>query len=394
MKKRQLTHVVLLGFFALCTFHLKAQLLSGSSPSLPQMHAQALAWADYDSDGKPDLLMMGLDSTGTQNTWLLRNTGSSFVVVSHPFPALREPAADWADIDNDGDPDLIVAGRQGQGGHCSLWINNGGGIFSRQVDVLPQVRAASLKWSDLDGDGDPDCFISGLHFNRGHVMTVLQNTAGHLSEINNSGLTSSPLVQANVKVSNISGDSLAEIIVQGFDSAGNSQTQIWLNQGGLSFSQMGPHLPTLYGGSITARDADNDGDNDLLLCGLDPQFHHSFWLTDSTGNIAETNTSGIPDLGSGQMQWMDFNGDGLQDILIAGETAAGTTFQALRAQAGMIFSDNQASNPMFPLHNPRIAIADWNNDGYLDFVISGQNAQWQGVALLYHWNNTSQQFIL
>lgn len=370
-----------------------AQILSGNNPALPQIHANALAWADYDSDGKPDLLMMGLDSAGLAKTFLLRNTGSSFVAVSHPFPVVTEGAAAWADIDNDGDPDLILAGRLGAVGLTSLWLNNAG-VFVRQSVVLPQLRVPAIACADLDADGDQDCFLSGLDFFRGQVMVVMENVGGSLVERLNSGLEGEELVQAKVEIAQVSGGSLPEIIVQGFDTAGVARTQFWHNDGSFSFSLDNINVPGMYSGSVSSADANGDGQNDLLFCGKSPRYDVQLCLGDSLGPLMNANPVGLPPLSPGLMEWMDFNGDGLQDVIVAGDIDGGTICKAMRAQPGLVYVDNQVGNPMIGLHNPVLAIADWNGDGYLDLAISGQDANWFPVSILYHWDNLLQRFVL
>lgn len=75
----------------------------------------------------------------------------------------------WADIDNDGRPDLLLSGRS-DGPHrtsATMYRNagmlpNGGVDFQALVTpALPQVEAARPAWGDFDGDGYLDLFIGG-----------------------------------------------------------------------------------------------------------------------------------------------------------------------------------------------------------------------------------------
>jgi hypothetical protein len=120
--------------------------------------AQAIACADFDGDGRPDLCL-----SGAARVVLLRNHGDFFTEV--PLPGLVGGcrAAVWADYNGDGKPDLLLATPAGP----KLYTNLGGGSFRDDSALLPREPAYNLTaaaWIDYDGDGKPDVLLgNGFH---------------------------------------------------------------------------------------------------------------------------------------------------------------------------------------------------------------------------------------
>jgi hypothetical protein len=120
--------------------------------------------ADLDGDGLTDITL------GEQIAWL-RNTGSSsFEIVSQPYPlALRNTTAD---LDGDGDLDIAFL-RAGtfDDEEVLLWTaNDGNGGFGAPTLITTVSFGGQLGHADVDGDGDEDLLITrcwaseqGLH---------------------------------------------------------------------------------------------------------------------------------------------------------------------------------------------------------------------------------------
>ncbi|HEY5915548.1 MAG TPA: VCBS repeat-containing protein, partial [Verrucomicrobiae bacterium] len=76
------------------------------SGSFAAVFAGNVAWGDYDGDGRLDLLVTGITSAsqnGVAITRLYHNDGNGvFSSVSHPFPNCYLGAVAWADYNNDG----------------------------------------------------------------------------------------------------------------------------------------------------------------------------------------------------------------------------------------------------------------------------------------------------
>ncbi|MEM7202343.1 MAG: VCBS repeat-containing protein [Planctomycetota bacterium] len=143
-----------------------------SQTHLPQRRrlTRSIASGDVDQDGDPDLL---LANEAAQNR-LLRNDGTGrFVDVTEtamPSRADRTRAVAFADVDRDGDVDIITANdRQAN----RLLLNDGTGRF---VDVtgsrLPRDTDSTfaVALADLDEDGAPDIiFGNATEANRVYV---------------------------------------------------------------------------------------------------------------------------------------------------------------------------------------------------------------------------------
>ena len=120
--------------------------------------------ADFDSDGDADVI--SIDNHGTRIS-LHRNTGTagqpqfyrSTRLTVAPFELSR---LSNADMDGDGDLDLLVAGRISETGSVYLILNDGSGLFSPRIIAHLQNRFADPVAIDVDNDGDLDLAHSGL----------------------------------------------------------------------------------------------------------------------------------------------------------------------------------------------------------------------------------------
>ncbi len=122
-----------------------------------------VSWADFDNDGRVDCAMTGTTLSVFKNT---RATDGSTVFTrlsATAFPPSPSGfACAWADYDNDGFVDIVVAGLQSANQRNALYRNNGNGTFARiDTSIVAKLDAPFTipSWSDYDGDGDMDLFF-------------------------------------------------------------------------------------------------------------------------------------------------------------------------------------------------------------------------------------------
>jgi penicillin G amidase len=131
------------------------------------------AVADYDGDGFLDLFVANYGPSA-----LYRNDGGKrFVDVTKEtglFFAQHATTPSWGDYDNDGRPDLYVAGflatETDYPDH--LFHNKGTGDFTDVLPVLVRDHDAShgVQWVDFDGDGALDLALANNDAKGGHYL--------------------------------------------------------------------------------------------------------------------------------------------------------------------------------------------------------------------------------
>lgn len=122
-------------------------------------------WGDYDNDGYLDILITGKNSTLSPVSFLYRNnTQGNFVFGNAGLVGTALGCADFVDFDNDGDPDIMLAGQNAGCGNAStrLYANDGIGIFREDYNTLAFVERAASAWGDYDNDGDMDLVLIGI----------------------------------------------------------------------------------------------------------------------------------------------------------------------------------------------------------------------------------------
>ncbi|MFN0250728.1 MAG: FG-GAP repeat domain-containing protein [Kofleriaceae bacterium] len=110
--------------------------------------------ADLDRDCDDDLVLVVQGAPPR----LWRRDGRLFSEIG-PLGALAAAAVDAADVDRDGDLDLVVGG----GGTLALYLNDGAGGFTEGNTQLSSGGRAmdvrAIAFGDLDGDGNTDLVV-------------------------------------------------------------------------------------------------------------------------------------------------------------------------------------------------------------------------------------------
>ena len=335
-------------------------------------------WGDYDNDGDLDLIVVGFDPTYTASAIIYNNAGGTFTDIGAVMTGVFFSSCKWGDYDNDGDLDVVVAGVDDTGTTRSTTIyQNNAGVFTDIGAGLQGVDYSALDWGDYDNDGDLDLIVMGRYFNSPFFgsdlasSTIYRNDGGGVFTDIAAGLL--PLNNGSVNWGDYDGDGDLDLVMTGFDGAWSTRYSIIYDNNGGVFSDHGAGLPQVAWGDTDWGDYDNDGDLDLLLSGdgAGPTITSIF---NNTGGVFTDINAGLPTTSEGSVRWGDFNGDGNLDLIITGNDYSTNTeiTHIFRNDGGNIFTDINAGLQTVYF----TGLADWGDydgDGDLDILVAGES---------------------
>lgn len=298
------------------------------TPPMALVMAGGVASGDYDNDGDIDLYMI----TGNMHpNVLLRNNGKGHFedVAATAGVALENEFGNgpvFADIDGDGDLDLLVGGILGSG--MRIFRNQGDGSFediSGSVGISEEddeQNDYSTAFGDPDGDGDLDIFMThwGTETQVSHLWANtgagIFQSADHYAGID--GLYTDGDWGFAPTFADVNGDGRQDLLVAG--DFVTSRTLI--NQGGLKFEDTTtPVIDDQAGMGSAVGDFDNDGDQDWFVTAIwwgdgREAEGNRLYQNDGEGNFSNvTESAGVL---AGDWGWgacaADFNNDGWLDL--------------------------------------------------------------------------------
>jgi len=252
-----------------------------------------MAKADFNGDGIEDLFIGG--ASGQAGALFTQNSSGDFIKKNSSSleadAQYEDTAAEFFDMDGDGDLDLYIGSGGYEFGPDSPWlqdriyINDGKGNFTKKTTGLPKMLTSTgtVRSSDIDGDGDADLFVGsrvspGMYPSTPESKILINDGKGNFTdgtaaiapEIKYAGMVSDAVwIDVNQ-------DKINDLIIVGEWMP----IRIFLNQKGklkdrstefIKFGSSG------WWNTIYADDMDADGDKDLVIgnLGLNAQFKAS-----------------------------------------------------------------------------------------------------------------------
>ncbi len=377
---------------------------------------------DVDNDGDLDPIICNMNATGytLSPLKLYKNEGGGIYIQKQfitdsesEFKAVNH--SPMADIDNDGDIDLIAQSTK-MGKDLGIYLNDGYGNFSLDT-ILPRPADNSSfdlilypVILDLNKDGFLDLIsfdaVIVAYYNNGNGKFQEKDTVGNFNQ-------------------SVTKDWLHSMALGDIDNDGDMDIYCGLSQGveknalfintGTSFEQRDENHITLSDNAMTTSvhwvDYDNDGDMDLITTNCSPGKESGVLpaLYENLGNLEFEKHNIIDEKYRGSFTisdyWGDLDNDGDQDLFITLEdgpfpfggpyykTFSPTTNTILYKNEGNGLFTNILDNSLTSGEAHTAKLFDHDNDGDLDVLTVGNSYDRQGHNHLFINEGNSNSFI-
>jgi FG-GAP-like repeat/Secretion system C-terminal sorting domain len=355
----------------------------------------AVEFADVDDDGDLDAFMNGQGASGYySNLYLNDGNGGYTIDQTNTFPGLANAAADFADIDNDGDDDLMMSG-YGSGQLTKLFTNDGTGLFTEVIGTpFPPVSSGAIQFNDVDGDGDQDVFMSGFTIFVGNVGQLWLNDGSGSFTLSTS-TSFEGANNGNIAFADIDGDSDEDLLYTGYGEFGRV-AHLYTNNGAGVFTLVASPFPGVQQGAIAFADIDNDQDMDLVIAGEVGSSVYAAELYENDGTGTFTLVAGTPfepTISSG-LVFADIDNDLDQDLLTIGYSNTSSSMAKMYANDGSGMFSLITGTPFAGASYGMAAFGDIDGDIDLDVIICGNDGITGLQSNVYRNNNCQQSNVI
>ncbi len=282
---------------------------ASGSPFAVGVNPISVAIADFNGDGKPDLVTANADSNSV--SVLLGDGAGGFTVASgSPFAVGGEPqAVAVGDFNADGNPDILAANNSDQ--TVTVLLGNGTGGFApaRGSPVALGSAPQTIAVGDFNGDGKPD-FVTAAYNNK---VTILYGSGGGgFAGARPFAVGSFPQF---VAAADLNGDGKLDIVTA--NSGSNSVTVLLANSaGGYTAAAGSPFTVGMIPQSVALVDINGDGKPDIVAANAGDNTISVLTGNGAGGFAAAAGSPFAAGATPFSLAAGDFNGDGRADLAI------------------------------------------------------------------------------
>jgi len=328
----------------------------------------ATAVADLNGDGKADLVVANHDN-GTVSVLLGKGDGTFTNAPGSPIRVGAGPVAlVLADLNNDGKKDLVVANQDGNS--VSVLLGVGNGTFTAAPgSPIPIASPTDVAVGDLNGDGKADLVVTDSAFNTVHALRG--NGDGAFTAFGAAiAVGTTPTA---VALGDLNGDGHLDLVVANAAQS-DSTLSVLLGNGSGAFAAA-PGSPIAVANSpyvVALSDLNGDGHLDIVTGTAAPRGRVYSLLGKGDGTffppvLAAPLFSFSPYT---SVAIAEIDGDTKPDVLVSGTEGDGVV-DVLHGNGDGTFTYSMATDRIVVGSNPTgVAIADFNGDGKLDFLVA------------------------
>ena len=331
--------------------------------------AIAAIGADVDHDGDTDMVSAISPGSGTKKLiWYQASSGGTSW-TEKPI-ATATYAYSWvevADLNGDGHPDVVSA--VGDADTVAWHWNLSGTLFS-----APKVISTTADWvqavhtADVDGDGDVDVLSASRSDNK---IAWYENDGVSPPTFAEHVVSTAALGARSVWVADVNGDGHADVLSASYDD-----TKIaWYESDGATPPAFTERLVTAsqyIAQQVEAADLDDDGDVDVIARGSQVVWYENDGANPPTF-VAHTVPSEISYVSS--FHAGDLDGDGHVDLLLLGDSSV--YWYRNDGAAAPSFVGYRVSGIGVP---HRAGLSDIDGDGASELLVAGYGNRGAGVS--------------
>lgn len=364
----------------------KAQYFTDIEADLTHVMYAGGTWIDKDDDGDLDLIVSGGYLTGNKplessKFYTNVNRERYFRYLKTSVANVTRGAIDAGDYDNDGDLDLVLTGRTRQGKPVThLYRNERNNVFRKVTISVPNLYNGDVKFADFNRDGNQDIAICGKDVNEEvHTLVYAGDGKGGFEPVR---IPAVGVHNGELAWGDYDNDGDYDLFVTGQKQNGDAYCGLYVFNGNV-FGRLSIDMPARKFSSADWGDYDNDGDLDIALNGEGNNQGVTLRILNNMGGNQFMNINiSMPGTRTGSIDWGDYDHDGDLDLLITGETAKNEIVSKVyRNDRGNNFTDIDAG--LVGVYLSDAGWGDYDNDGDLDLFLAGLSHDFKPRSKIY-----------